>query len=201
MSRGPAKDDAERIRAYLDDELEPRARREFEEELAARPELRDELDGYRKMLAVLNGLPPAIPRGSIAEAVEGAIRRRSRGRYFPLEPRHRFPYESVTAIALLALLLIALFALRPPDEIPRMRERIELNQSAVEAGEEELRALAEFGVLLPTKAGMRVVVARAREDEFRSRLPEIGPFVVVEVQHEENSGHGDLTIFVIERRE
>ena len=107
-------DPEDRFRAYLDDELGDEERAAFEAELEGSAALRDEFDSYRQMVDLLRRMPPADPPGRFVERVEGKIRRRSRGRFFAVESRLRFPYEAVVTVLLMAA-MVALFLLATPN--------------------------------------------------------------------------------------
>jgi anti-sigma factor RsiW len=64
--------------AYLDGELAPRARARLDRHAEECPECRGVLHSLRRMLGLLQGLPPARPWPDATENIAGAVRRRLR---------------------------------------------------------------------------------------------------------------------------
>ncbi len=114
-------DDAREARLidYLDGELPPHERAALEAELAADPALRAELDALKETFGALKNLqtqpaPPAFVFG-----VEGAIRTRTRGRFFEDDffYRTRIPYEAFAALMIAIMAAMYFFGQPPAPEI------------------------------------------------------------------------------------
>lgn len=107
----------ERATDWLDDRMSGDERKAFEAELAADPDLAAEVEGLDTVVRTLRRLPGADAPPDFLRAVQSRLRRRSRGRYFGLQVRYRFPYEAVINGILLASLVVLYMMAMPAADI------------------------------------------------------------------------------------
>ncbi len=91
---------------YHDGELEEPARRALEALLAERPTLRAEYDSFRAALGAMSSLRAPAPVDFTA-AVEGQIRKRSRGRFYARRSP-RWSQLTLSVVSLATLLVTVL---------------------------------------------------------------------------------------------
>lgn len=109
--------DDEAVAAYVDGEMEPRARGRFEDRLAGDPALAALVEEYREMVELLHAdrdAEEAIPPEFLV-AVQRRIRLKSKGRFYG-NVRSRFPYETFGVLAVILVLLFAGFDVLFPEK-------------------------------------------------------------------------------------
>jgi len=95
----------ERFSAYLDGELPDGERKALSEHLQGCDSCRQDLERLRSTLRSLSGLHSLPPPPEFAHKVERRIHRRSRGRFFGVEPLlSRVPFEWISFIIIIFLL-------------------------------------------------------------------------------------------------
>ena len=109
--------DDEAVAAYVDGEMEPRARGRFEDRMSGDPALAALVEEYREMVELLHadrdaeeGIPPEF-----LVAVQRRIRLKSKGRFYG-DARSRFPYETFGVLAVILVLLFAGFDVLFPEK-------------------------------------------------------------------------------------
>lgn len=103
--------------AYLDDELSPDERRDFEGRLAADPQFAEAWEHFSMIMGAVDALPFEFAPDDFVERVRGRIRTRSRGRFFAEEYlfKARMPYEVVALVMIIVMAAAYLFMGAPPD--------------------------------------------------------------------------------------
>jgi len=112
------------LSAYLDGETSPEETTVVERHVAECEACQAELEALRETVGVLSRLDALDAPADFVDQVQGTIRRRSSGRYYPEAPERggtRPPYD-VVAVAMLAVLASVAVALlpAPPPAIPRI---------------------------------------------------------------------------------
>ncbi len=100
--------------AYLDDALDPDARREIEEVLSTDDALQRELDSYRTTIALVRGIPREVPPPAFSRLVKKRLEKRLRGRPFGIDPWTSFRVELATCV-LLIIAVAAVWVLSIPN--------------------------------------------------------------------------------------
>jgi anti-sigma factor RsiW len=95
---------------YLEGELEPALREEFEAHLASCAETREELEALRGTLEALGTLQPVQPPDNFLQQVKAKLRRRTKSPFdFSFGLDRKIPFEAVSMV--LIGILIALYLL------------------------------------------------------------------------------------------
>jgi anti-sigma factor RsiW len=114
--------DAERMTAYLDEELDAAEAEAFESFLAESPEVREELDDLRRIVSLVAALPPVEAPEDFYEQLSRRIRRRQL-----LSPDSlrltlvSLPFQVLSIVVILAV--AALYMMAELEETPRTVER------------------------------------------------------------------------------
>jgi len=190
----------EQVTDWLDDTLTGPDREAFERELEADPALAREVKELETVVRALRRLPPEDAPPDFLRAVQGKIRRRSRGRYYGARAltRYRFPYEAVINAILLGLLMaVYIISMPTPDGTP-----VPVAPAVAEgmaASNQAIEALAPFGTVAvePSAArgevALRVVVPSARVDAVKQALSAVSAVTRVDVTP---TGEGQATVRV-----
>lgn len=142
------------LSAYLDGETRPEETALVERHLSTCERCQAELEALRETVGVLAGLREVEAPGDFVEQVQGTIRRRSLGRYYPDRDRSGSPpgWDALAVVMLLVLASVAVTLLpSPPPSIPRI---------AGEAGHGGAAGAAERSAFRVLAAGLDPAVVR-----------------------------------------
>ncbi|TNF30092.1 MAG: hypothetical protein EP329_14255 [Deltaproteobacteria bacterium] len=193
----------EQVTDWLDDTLTAPDREAFERELEADPALAREVKELETVVRALRRMPAEDAPPDFLRAVQGKIRRRSRGRFYGERAltRYRFPYEAVINAILLGLLMaVYIISMPTPDETP-----VPVAPAVAEgmaASSQAIEALAPFGTVAlepsaaPGEVALRVVVPSASVDAVKHALSAVSAVTRVDVTP---TGDGQATVRVVVR--